>query len=197
MIPKYEIILASQSPRRQQLLKEMGWSFTIQTKEIEEIYPLYLKQEHVALHLAQLKADAFENELKENTLVITADTIVCIAESPDLFGNEKILGKPNGYDEAVSMLKMLSGKKHVVITAVCLKSKQKQKLFYASTDVYFKHLTEEEIRYYVSNYKPFDKAGAYGAQEWLGFIGIEKIEGSYFNVMGLPTKELYEEMLLF
>lgn len=189
MIPKYEIILASQSPRRQQLLKEMGWSFTVQTKDVEEIYPPYLKQEQVALYLAQLKADAFENELKKNTLVITADTIVCI--------DDKILGKPANYDEAVSMLKMLSGRKHVVITAVCLKSKQKQKLFYASTDVYFKSFTDEEIRYYVSNYKPFDKAGAYGAQEWLGFVGIEKIDGSYFNVMGLPTKELYEEMLLF
>lgn len=183
------IILASKSPRRQNLLKELGFDFEIKTKEIEEIYPPELKRENVALFLSELKALAFVDDLKENDLIITSDTIVCL-------GNE-IIGKPKGRDDAIEMLGKLSGNKHEVITAVTLLSKEKQHTFYEETEVYFKPLTIPEIEYYVDNYQPFDKAGSYGIQEWIGYIGIEKIIGSYFNVMGLPVKRVYEELIKF
>ncbi len=194
---KYKIILASKSPRRQQLFnnlfpiyKNEGLNFEIKTKEVEEIYPENLKEEQIALYLSELKANAFKNEeLDCNTIVITADTIVCL--------NNNILDKPKNYEEAVKTLKLLSGNKHTVITGVCIKSTNKIKSFYVSTDVYFKHLSLDEINFYVKNYKPYDKAGAYGIQEWIGYIGIEKIEGSFYNVMGLPTNRLYEELLDF
>ena len=144
----------------------------------------------MAIFLSKLKAQAFAKEISdENTLVITADTIVCLGKI--------ILGKPENYNDAVRMLKMLSGKKHEVITAVSLTSKQKQKTFFASSYVYFKKLSDEEINFYITNFKPYDKAGAYGVQDWIGFVGIKKIVGSYFNVMGLPVKELYEELKIF
>ena len=185
----WNIILASKSPRRQNLLKELGFDFEIRTKEIEEIYPLELKREEVALYLSELKADAFSEELKENDLVITSDTIVCL--------NDDIIGKPTGREDALNMLGKLSGNKHEVITAVTLLSSTKRFSFYEETEVFFKELTRDEIAYYVDNYEPFDKAGSYGIQEWIGYIGIEKINGSYFNVMGLPVKRVYEEIIQF
>jgi len=185
----HNIILASKSPRRQNLLKELGFDFEIKTKDIEEIYPLELKRENVAVFLSELKASAFVSDLKENDLVITSDTIVCLSD--------EIIGKPTGRTDALKMLDKLSGNKHEVITAVTLLSKEKQYTFYEETEVYFKTLTTPEIEYYVDNYQPFDKAGSYGIQEWIGYIGIEKIIGSYFNVMGLPVKRVYEELLNF
>ena len=192
-LKNYKIILASHSPRRQYLLKELGIDFEIKIKDngeikFKETYPKTLKKEQIALYNAELKAKAFENEIPDNTILITADTIVCL-------GNE-VLNKPDDYDDAVKMLSKLSGKKHQVITGVCIKStiKNKSISFYDTTNVYFKELTEKEITYYVDKFKPYDKAGAYGIQEWIGYIGIEKIEGSYFNVMGLPVQRLYEEL---
>ncbi|PCJ25844.1 MAG: septum formation protein Maf [Flavobacteriales bacterium] len=185
----WNIILASKSLRRQSLLKELGIDFEIITKEVEEVYPPELKREKVAVFLSELKAKAFNDELNDNDLVITSDTIVCL-------GNE-IIGKPRGREDAIAMLGKLSGNKHEVITAVTLLSKQKQHTFYEVTEVYFKTLTNQEIEYYIDNYEPFDKAGSYGIQEWIGYIAIEKINGSYFNVMGLPVKKLYEELIKF
>ena len=186
---KKDIILASKSPRRQQLLKDLGLTFTIITKEVDEVYPPELKKEEVALFLSKLKADAFKPEILENQLVITSDTIVCL--------EDKIIGKPKDRDDAFNMLSDLSGKMHEVITAVTVTSLEKQISFFVVTEVYFKSLTNFEIDYYITNYKPFDKAGSYGIQEWIGYIGIEKIVGSYFNVMGLPVKELYDELERF
>lgn len=183
------IILASKSPRRQNLLKELGFDFEIKTKEIEEIYPQKLKREQVAVFLSELKANAFKDELTENDVVLTSDTIVCI--------NDEIIGKPNDREDAINMLGKLSGNKHEVITAVSLTSKEKQHTFYDVTAVYFKELALDEIEFYVDNYKPFDKAGSYGIQEWIGYVGIDKISGSYFNVMGLPVKKVYDELLKF
>ena len=181
-----KIILASASPRRQQLLKELGIDFTVEVKPVDETAPQELKAEQIPLYLSQLKAAQFKNMVDENTVVITADTIVWI--------NEKEIGKPKDYADAVNMLKTLSGNMHEVFTGVTLTSKSKSHSFFVTTKVFFKQLSEQEITYYLDNYKPFDKAGSYGIQEWLGYIGIEKIEGSYFNVMGLPLKELYEEL---
>lgn len=184
-----KIILASQSPRRQHLLKDLGFDFELKVKEVNEVFSTELKREEIPLYLSQLKANAFEGELDEKTIVITADTVVWI--------EDQVLNKPLDADDAKKMLSLLSGKMHEVITAVTLQSKGKSKSFYAVTKVYFKKLSEDEIDFYVTNYKPFDKAGAYGAQEWIGYIAVEKIEGSYFNVMGLPVKELYEELVAF
>jgi septum formation protein len=185
---KYRLVLASQSPRRQYLLKELGLEFEIKTKDIEEDFPTYLRREEIPLYLCEKKAAAY-NDLEDDQLLITADTIVWVDTDP--------LNKPKDKPDAIRMLNTLSGRMHEVITAVCLKSKERTTSFYAVTDVYFKDLTSEEIEYYVDTYKPYDKAGAYGAQEWIGYIGIEKIHGSYFNVMGLPLKELYEELMRF
>jgi septum formation protein len=189
MFPGYKIILASKSPRRQLLLKELGCSFEVRTREVEEVFPPHLKREQVALYLAELKAKAFDEELGPGTVVITADTIVCV--------DDLIVGKPADYNDAVRILRLLSGRRHEVITGVCLHNGSTLKSFHVCTDVYFKKLTDEEIGYYLENYRPYDKAGAYGIQEWIGLIGIERINGSYFNVMGLPVKELYEELLRF
>ena len=185
----WNIILASKSPRRQDLLKKLGFEFEIKTKEIEEIYPPGLQQEQVAVFLSELKASAFQQELGDKDLVITSDTIVCLGA--------EIIGKPKDRADAIQMLSKLSGNKHEVITAVTLTAKEKQHTFYEVTAVYFKTLTLQEIEYYIDKYQPFDKAGSYGIQEWIGFIGIEKINGSYFNVMGLPVKRVYEEILKF
>jgi len=192
-LKKYNIILASKSPRRQFLLKEIGLNFKISTKEVDESFPERLKGRHIAYYLCKKKADAFRDELKPNDLLITADTIVWV--------NNKVLNKPANYSEAVKMLKMLSGKMHTVYTGVCLSlpspkgGKLRERAFVVSTKVYFKKLSPKEIHFYITNYKPYDKAGAYGAQEWIGYVGVEKIIGSYFNVMGLPVKELYEELM--
>lgn len=188
-LKKYKFILASKSPRRQYLLKELGLNFEVHTKEVDESFPDTLKAQEIPLYLCKKKADAFQEEIDESTIVITADTIVWV--------NEQVLNKPENYEDAVRMLELLSGQMHEVFTGVCLKSKNKTKTFYAVTKVYFKKLTKEEIDYYITNYKPYDKAGAYGAQEFIGYIAIDKIEGTYFNVMGLPLRELYENLLSF
>ncbi len=185
-----KIILASQSPRRQQLMTDAGFEFEVKTKEgIDEVFPEGLKKEEIAEYLAKLKARAFAEEINEETTLITADTIV--------WQKGKVLGKPVDYEDAFKMIKSLSGKKHWVITGVCITSAEKQVLFYTSTKVYFAELTDEEIHYYVEKFQPYDKAGAYGIQEWIGHIGIEKIKGSYFNVMGLPIQRLYKELKKF
>jgi septum formation protein len=185
-LKNYNLILASKSPRRQELLKGLGLTFEIKTKEIEEVFPPALFKEEIPVYLSNLKAKAFENELKENDLVITSDTIV--------WNENKQLGKPKDRSEAIEMLKNLSGKSHEVITAVTLMSKVKTHSFYETTKVFFKELLQEEIEYYVDNYQPYDKAGSYGIQEWIGFVGIPKIEGDYFNVVGLPLNRLNLEL---
>lgn len=187
--PRYNIILASKSPRRQQLLRSLGLTFSVKIKEIEEVFPEGLSKEEVPVYLAELKAAPFENELSENDLLITADTVVCL--------DNEILGKPADYEEAYQMLRNLSNKTHEVITGVCLTSKNKKRSFYAVTNVEFKSLSGDEIDYYIQNYKPYDKAGAYGIQEWIGAIGITHIEGSFYNVMGLPIQKLYEKIQTF
>jgi len=171
------------------MLKELGLIFEIRTKEVEEIYPEGLEAESIPVYLAELKAKAFEKDIESKQLVITADTIVCI--------DEWILGKPKDRDEAVKMLSALSNRSHKVISGVCLMSKEKKVSFSSVTNVHFKALSDEEIDYYIDNYKPYDKAGAYGIQEWIGFIGIDGIEGSYFNVVGLPIQRLYQELRKF
>ncbi len=189
-LKKYRIILASQSTRRQKLLQGLGIKFTIFTKKnIIENFPEDMPLKEVPRHLADLKSKAYESELGSNKILITADTVVIL--------EEKIIGKPKSIAEAKEMLRRLSGKKHTVVTGVSLRDKYKQKLFSVPTDVYFKKLTDEEINYYIDTYKPVDKAGAYGIQEWIGYIAVEKIEGSYFNVMGLPVHELYRNLIEF
>ena len=185
----HNIILASQSPRRQELLTKLGIPFRLQPSDVEEVYPPELKGEEVALYLCRLKADAFNREGIGEDILITADTIVCV--------DDLILGKPKDVPEASEMLKLLSGRRHEVITGVCMRSAKKEKLFAITSSVFFKELSEAEIEFYVKEYRPFDKAGAYGVQEWIGLVGIEHIEGSYYNVMGLPVKELYEELQKF
>jgi septum formation protein len=185
----HKIILASGSPRRQQFLKELELDFEIKLKEIEEIYPDHLKAEEITIFLAKLKASAFENELQDNEVLITSDTIVWL--------DNKALGKPIDASHAVRMLTEMSGKTHKVITSVCIKTTQKELVFHDETLVTFASLTLEEIEYYLNNYQPFDKAGSYGIQEWIGLIAIEKIEGSYANVVGLPIHKLYKELMNF
>jgi septum formation protein len=184
---KHRIILASGSPRRQQFLKELDVDFEIQLKDIEEIYPEHLQAEEITNFLAKLKAAAFVADLEENDILITSDTIVWL--------NNKALGKPKDYDDAFEMLTEMSGTTHKVITSVCLKTTDKEIVFYEETLVTFTKLSSDEIKYYLDNYKPFDKAGSYGIQEWIGLVAITKIEGSYANVVGLPTHRLYEEMM--
>jgi septum formation protein len=184
-----KIILASKSPRRRELLSGLGLKFEQIVKEVDEVFPDWLSPADVPGFLAGLKAEQFEGDIDDHTLVITADTIVCI--------QDEILGKPKDYHDAYRMLTLLSGNKHQVITGVCLFSNIKTKTFSVVTDVYFKNLTHEEIEFYIKNYQPFDKAGAYGIQEWIGFIATERIEGSFFNVMGLPVQRLYKELQQF
>ncbi|MBT3385420.1 MAG: septum formation protein Maf [Prolixibacteraceae bacterium] len=187
--PGYNFILASKSPRRQQLLNSLGIEFQVKTKEIEENYPENLRKEEIPVFLAELKSKPFLSVLKENDLLITADTIVWF--------DGLVLGKPRNEEEAIGMLQKLSGNEHQVISGVCITSSNKQKSFYAVSNVRFKKLTKKEINYYVSEFKPFDKAGGYGIQEWIGVIGIIHIEGSFYNVMGLPIQKLYEEIQKF
>lgn len=184
---KINIILASGSPRRQQFFKEMDLHYTIRLKEIEEIYPEHLQAEEITNFLAELKASAFENELKENDVLVTSDTIVWL--------NGKALGKPKDYDDAFQMLQQLANQTHEVITSVCLKSIDKTEVFHCVTKVTFSNLSDEAIRYYLDSYQPFDKAGSYGIQDWIGLIGISKIEGSYTNVVGLPTEMLFQKLM--
>ena len=190
-IKKYNIYLASQSPRRQQLLRDLGIDFLIATKtKVDETYSPIYKREEIPLYLSQKKAEAYSYILsKPNRIVITADTIV--------LQNDRVLGKPKDKQEAIIMLKKLSKSKHTVITGITLSSSEKRLSFFCSTNVVFKELSINEIEYYIDNFKPYDKAGAYGIQEWIGFIGVEKIEGSYFNVVGLPVQKLYLELEKF
>ncbi|CAM4245736.1 Maf-like protein [Flavobacterium terrigena] len=183
----HRIILASGSPRRQQFLKELDVDFEIQLKDIEEIYPEHLQAEEITNFLAKLKASAFTLDLDDNDILITSDTIVWL--------NNKALGKPKDYDDAFEMLTEMSGTTHKVITSVCIKTTIKEIVFYDETLVTFTALSSDEIKYYLNNYKPFDKAGSYGIQEWIGLVAIEKIEGSYANVVGLPTHRLYQELM--
>lgn len=185
-IKNYKLILASASPRRQQLMKDAGFTFEVRLKKIEEEYPKDLPLEKVPEYLSKVKAEAFREELKPDEVLVTADTVVCI--------HDKILGKPANRAEAIGMLQELSGNRHLVVTGVSVTTKTKQVSFSALTNVFFKTLSIEEIEYYVDVYKPFDKAGAYGIQEWIGYIGIERIEGSFYNVMGLPVQKLYETL---
>jgi len=188
-LPDYNYILASKSPRRQELLKSLGISFEVLIIDDDEIYPENLTREEIPIFLAELKATHFTNSIKENDLIITADTIVWF--------NGIVLGKPENEEEAIKTLQKLSGQEHQVITGVCLSSIHKQKSFYSVSNVRFKKLLLTEIEYYVSEFKPFDKAGAYGIQEWIGYVGITHIEGSFYNVMGLPIQQLYTEILNF
>jgi septum formation protein len=188
-LQQYEIILASKSPRRQQLLEDLGLKFSIQSMDIPEVFPEGLEMTEIPVYLAELKAAAFLPHLKDHQLVITADTIVWL--------DGRVMNKPTDYTDGFRMLKDLSGKKHQVLTGVCLLSTEKKVSFFASTDVWFKQLTNNEIQYYLENFRPYDKAGAYGIQEWIGYIGIHKIEGSFFNVMGLPIQSLYEQLKAF
>jgi len=183
-LKNYKIILASGSPRRQQFLKDMNLDFEIRLKEIEEIYPDNLQGVEITNYLAILKSQAFEGELAPNDILITSDTIVWL--------NGKALGKPKDYDDAVQILKSLSNATHEVITSVCFKTIHKTETLFDVTKVTFNTLTESEIRYYLDNYKPFDKAGAYGIQDWIGLVGISRIDGSYTNVVGLPTEKVYQ-----
>ena len=182
-LKNYKIILASGSPRRQQFLKDLDLEFEIRLKEIEEVYPDNLKGVAITNYLAELKAKAFEGEIKSNEILITSDTIVWL--------NEKALGKPKDYDDAFQILTSLSNQTHEVITSVCFKTDQKTDTLFDITKVTFGTLSEDQIKYYLDKYKPFDKAGAYGIQEWIGLVGISKIEGSYTNVVGLPTNLVY------
>ena len=183
-LQKYKLILASGSPRRQQFFKDLDLDFEIRVKEIEEIFPPELKAEEITNYLAELKASAFEGELKANEILMTSDTIV--------WHNNKALGKPKDAQDAFDILKSLSNATHDVITSVCFKTNVDSTLIYEVTRVTFNELSDEAIRYYIENYKPFDKAGAYGIQEWIGFVGVSKIAGSYANVMGMPTDKVYE-----
>nr|WP_315179230.1 Maf-like protein [uncultured Flavobacterium sp.] len=183
-LKKYTLILASGSPRRQQFFKDLDLDFEIRLKEIEEIYPPELKAEEITNYLAVLKASAFEGELKSNEILVTSDTIV--------WHNNTALGKPKDEQDAFEILKSLSNTTHEVITSVCFKTNEKADIMHEVTKVTFNELSDESIRYYLENYKPYDKAGAYGIQEWIGFIGVSKIEGSYANVMGMPTDKVYE-----
>lgn len=185
----YQIILASQSPRRRQILKDAGIEFESRAKDTNEEFSPTLPKKEVPVYLAKKKAEAFLSELNHNELLITADTVVVI-------GNE-ILNKPGNRHEAINMLQKISGQMHEVVTGVCLTTHKKQVCFDDLTRVYFLPLSPSDIEYYVDHYKPFDKAGSYGIQEYIGYIGIEKIEGSYFNVMGLPVHKVIAELRKF
>lgn len=181
-----QVILASSSPRRQYLMKEAGFDFIVRKPDVEEDFPATMRVEEVAAYLAKKKADYFKDTL-DDKIVVTADTVVIL--------DQKILNKPADREEAVSMLTALSGKTHTVITGVCISSQEKELVFQDHTAVTFNLLTRNEIEFYVDHYKPYDKAGAYGAQDWIGMIAVQRIEGSYFNVMGLPIHRVYQELV--
>ncbi|MBP7168245.1 MAG: septum formation protein Maf [Bacteroidia bacterium] len=183
------IILGSNSPRRQELLKQLGLTFDVLVHEVDESYPEQFRREDIAMFLARKKALAFKGDVADGGIVITADTIVAL--------DELILGKPKDRTDAARMLKLMAGRKHSVITGVCVMSSKKSESFFVKTEVSVKMLRDNEIEYYLETYNPVDKAGAYGIQDWIGMTGIEYILGSYYNVVGLPTKELYEILLRF
>lgn len=186
ILKDYQIILGSGSPRRRELLTELGMDFTIRVKDVEEVYPDTLCGHEISDFLAQLKAEALLSSLQHNEILITADTVV--------WHNQQALGKPGDAAHAYEMLHSLSGDTHEVISSVCFTTTKKQTLVNASTQVTFKTLTDEEIWFYIKNHNPLDKAGGYGIQEWIGLVGIVKIQGSYANVVGLPTHLVYKTL---
>lgn len=186
-LSKYKILLASKSPRRQELLKSLRIKYNcISLSGLDESYPQSLEAEEVPEFLANKKADGYSSVIQGNELLITADTLVIL--------EDRILGKPKNHSEAVAMLKSLSGKIHKVVTGVCISTKSHRKSFSVVTEVKFAEISESDINYYVNTFTPFDKAGAYGIQEWIGCVAVEWIRGSYYNVMGLPVHRLYEEL---
>ena len=188
ILKKYKVILASNSPRRKDLLAGLGVDYEVRTlPDVDETYPDTLTGADIPLFIAKEKANAYLNMMKPGELMITADTIVWL--------DEKVLGKPKDREDAMCMLRTMSGRTHEVFTGVCLTTTEWQRSFTAQTEVRFAELSEEEITYYVDTYKPMDKAGAYGVQEWIGFIGVENISGSYYNIMGLPVQRLYKELV--
>jgi septum formation protein len=186
---KYDLILASASPRRRQLMEEAGFRFVTATVSYDEVWPAGLRSSEIAEYLAGGKADNWSCEIKQGQILITADTVV--------WCHETVLGKPKDADEAAGFLRLLSGCEHEVITAICLRDRARRQVFSVTTYVTFRELGDDEIIYYVENYRPFDKAGAYGIQEWIGLRGITRIDGSYYNVVGMPVSDLYDELLLF
>jgi len=186
----YNLLLGSKSPRRQELLKALGLHYSLVEIEVDEVYPAHLQGADIARYLCELKADAYETALiAPDSILVTADTIVW------LDGN--YIGKPSGEDEAIEMLKKLSGKQHSVYTGICLRSQTRKTVFHAQTLVKFRELTQDEIEFYIAHHKPYDKAGSYGIQDWIGYIGITGIEGCYYNVMGFPVQMFYSELEKF
>ena len=187
-LEKYKVILASGSPRRRELMAGLGVNYEVRIlPDVDESYPDTLQGEEIPLYIAKEKADAYIPMMQPNELIITADTIVWL--------DGKVLGKPRDREDASQMLRTMSGRTHEVFTGVCITTTDWQRSFTAQTEVRFATLSEDEIIYYVDNFKPMDKAGAYGVQEWIGFIGVENISGSYYNIMGLPVQKLYRELL--
>lgn len=187
-LKKYKVILASNSPRRKELLAGLGVDYEVRTlPDVDESYPETLQGADIPLYIAKEKADAYVAMMRPGELMITADTIVWL--------DGKVLGKPRDREDALQMLRTMSGRTHEVFTGVCITTTDWQRSFTAQTEVRFATLSEEEIAYYVDNFQPMDKAGAYGVQEWIGFIGVENISGSYYNIMGLPVQKLYRELL--
>lgn len=188
-IAKHKIILASQSPRRHELLAGLDIEFEVRLKDVEESFSPDLKRAEIPEYLAKKKASVLLDSLAPGEVLITSDTVVCLGD--------KVFNKPQSHDEAVAMITEMAGSTHDVITGVCLSSVEKQEVFHEVSSVTFGELDADEIEHYVSKYKPFDKAGAYGIQEWIGYAGIDKIEGSFYNVMGLPTRKLYKKLKSF
>lgn len=187
-LEKYKVILASGSPRRRELMVGLGVNYEVRIlPDVDESYPDTLQGEEIPLYIAKEKADAYIPMMQPDELIITADTIVWL--------DGKVLGKPRDREDALQMLRTMSGRTHEVFTGVCITTTDWQRSFTAQTEVRFATLSEDEIIYYVDNFKPMDKAGAYGVQEWIGFIGVENISGSYYNIMGLPVQRLYRELL--
>ncbi|MEA4986061.1 Septum formation protein Maf [bioreactor metagenome] len=185
-LKKYKIVLGSASPRRQELLRGINLNFEVLPMNVDESYPPDLNGVEIPMYLAEKKADAYKNMLNDELMVITADTIV--------FLDGKVLGKPVDKADAFKMLQRLSGKTHQVITGVCISTNLRRRTFHTISEVKFARLNDAEIDYYLEHYAPYDKAGSYGVQEWIGFIAVEQINGSYFNVMGLPIQRLYNEL---
>lgn len=186
----YNLLLGSKSPRRQELLKALGLHYSLVEIDVDEVYPEHLQGADIARFLCELKADAYNTkQLSPDSILVTADTIVWL--------DGKYIGKPGGKTEAIEMLEQLSGKQHSVFTGICLKSSTRKVVFHAHTHVQFRELGTDEIGYYVTHHKPFDKAGSYGIQDWIGYIGITGIEGCYYNVMGFPVQMFYEQLTQF
>lgn len=188
-LSEYRLILGSKSPRRHELLKGLGLNFEIRPKDVDESFPASYKEHEIPEYLALKKAEAYQNELGDKDVVITSDTVVWLGDG--------VFNKPESRDEAIQMITSLSGRSHEVISAVCILNSAKHTVFHDRTKVFFGEISQPEIAWYVDKYEPFDKAGAYGIQEWIGYVGIEKIEGSFYNVMGFPTRMFYVELRKF